>query len=251
MTTPDAPALGPLLGSGKVAEVFAYGDLAAKLYRSRDAKESAFREAAALAHAEARGLPVPPVHAVREIAGRWGVVMGRVEGPSLAEAVRGGPDETAAALDTMVRLQLRVHEQPGGRLGNLKARLRANIDAAARLGDARRRRLLDRLAALPYGDRLCHGDFHPWNIMGPPGRERIVDWLDASAGEPAADVCRSYVLIAPHLPDFANAHVDRYAAASGLSRAAILAWLPCVAAARIAENVPDEEDGLMAMAEGA
>ena len=56
------------------------------------------------------------------------------------------------------------------------------------------------------------------------------------------------VLIAPHLPDSASAYVDRYVAASGGAREAILSWLPYVAAARLAEDVPNEADGLMAMA---
>lgn len=42
-------AIGRLLGSGKEAEVFEYGDLALKLYRSIASKASAFREAGNLA----------------------------------------------------------------------------------------------------------------------------------------------------------------------------------------------------------
>jgi hypothetical protein len=83
--------------------------------------------------------------------------------------------------------------------------------------------------------------------MGPPGQELLLDWLDACCGEPAADVCRSYVLMRPHLPDFASEYVDRYSATSGESRETILRWLPCVAAARLVEGVADEVDGLMAM----
>jgi aminoglycoside phosphotransferase (APT) family kinase protein len=129
----------------------------------------------------------------------------------------------------------------------MRARLQADIRTTAILGPERRRLLLDGLAALPEGDRLCHGDFHPWNIMGSPGQPILVDWVDACCGEPAADVCRSYVLMSPHLPDLASAYVDRYAAASSASRDSILRWLPVVAAARLAEDVPDEVDSLMAM----
>jgi Ser/Thr protein kinase RdoA (MazF antagonist) len=146
----------------------------------------------------------------------------------------------------MARLQIAIHGHPGTHLGSLKTRLAANI---ARMPDeALRRRLLHGLAALPEGDRLCHGDFHPWNILGPPGREVVVDWLDACAGDPAADVCRSYVLIRPVAPDLAMAYVETYAAAAGESRDRILAWLPFVAAARLAEDVPDETEALLAMA---
>jgi aminoglycoside phosphotransferase (APT) family kinase protein len=239
--------VGQRLGSGKVAEVFEFGDRVAKLYRSPASKEAAFREAAALALAQSVGLPVPPVRSVQQIGGRWAVIMDRADGPAFAEAGHRDPGRLSAFLAEMVQLHMRVHSQSGARLGTMKARLRANIQVATILGEARRHNLLDRLAALPDGDRLCHGDFHPWNIMGLRGQELLVDWLDAFSGDPAADVCRSYVLMRPHLPDFASAYVDRYGAASGVSRENILRWLPCVAAARLAEGVTDEVDGLMAM----
>ena len=95
--------------------------------------------------------------------------------------------------------------------------------------------------------RLCHGDFHPWNTMGQLGHAVLLDWLDGCCGEPATDVCRSHVLMWPHLPEFAVAYVDRHAVASGDPRESILRWLPFIAAARLAEDVPDEVDSLMAM----
>jgi RIO-like serine/threonine protein kinase len=240
--------LGPLIGSGKEAEVLDAGDRVVKLYRktAMAPKRAAFREASILALVESLGLPVPSVHAVGQVDGRWGIAMTRAEGPSLADAIRRRPAEVPAGLDRMARLQIAIHSHPGTHLGNLKARLAANI--AGMPDEALRRRLLHGLAALPEGDRLCHGDFHPWNILGPPGREVVVDWLDACTGDPAADVCRSYVLIRPVAPDLATAYVEAYAAAAGESRDRILAWLPFVAAARLAEGVPDEDEALLAMA---
>ncbi|WP_221939072.1 phosphotransferase family protein [Mycobacterium sp. KBS0706] len=246
----DLPPPGPLIGSGKEAEVFACGDLVLKLYRTTASasKRAAFREASILALVESLGLPAPAVHGVGQIDGRWGIAMTRADGPSLADALQREPGQGTACLERMARLQIGIHGHPGTHLGSLKARLAANIGQAGILDEPLRRRLLDGLAALPEGDRLCHGDFHPWNILGPPGREVVVDWLDACAGDPAADACRSYVLIRPVAPDLAAAYLAAYAAAAGESRDGLLAWLPFVAAARLAEDVPHEAQGLMAMA---
>jgi aminoglycoside phosphotransferase (APT) family kinase protein len=247
----ELPPLGPLIGSGKEAEVFDCGALAVKLYRMTATvpKLSAFHEAAVLALVEAQGLPVPRVHAVGRIDGRWGIAMTRADGPSLGEAILPGPGEVASGIERMVRLHRAIHDCPGAHLRGLKPRLADNIDrAAATLGRPLARRLLNGLAALPEGDRLCHGDFHPWNILGPPGREVVVDWLDACAGDPAADVCRSYVLMRPVAPEVAVAYVEAYAAASGESRDRVFAWLPFVAASRLAEGVPAEAGALLAMA---
>ncbi|MGK9168567.1 aminoglycoside phosphotransferase family protein [Inquilinus limosus] len=246
----DLPPIGQRLGSGKEAEVFDAGALVVKLYRETATapKRAAFREAAILAQVESLGLPVPSARGVGQIDGRWGIAMTRAEGLSFADAMQRRPEEVSVYLQRMVRLQMDIHSHPGTHLGSLKIRLAANIGRAGTLGEPLKRRLLDRLAALPEGDRLCHGDFRPWNILGPPGREVVVDWLDACAGNPAADVCRSWALIRPVAPDLAAAYVEAYAAAAGESRDRIFAWLPVVAA-RLAEGVPDQAEALLAMAE--
>lgn len=242
------PPLGPLLGVGNRAEVFTCGALVVKLYKSIAPKHSAFREAAILAAVEALGLPVPVIYGVQRFGDRWGVLMSRVEGPSLADAMTHQPAEVPASLTRMAELHLRVHGHPAAQFASLKARLAANIQQASVLGEPRRSHLLAGLARMPDGHRLCHGDFHPHNIMGPPGNEVVIDWLDASRGDPAADVCRSCVLLRPIAPDMAAAYIDTYAEVSGTGRDAIVSWLPFVAAARLAEVVP-EADELMRMVE--
>jgi Ser/Thr protein kinase RdoA (MazF antagonist) len=174
--------------------------------------------------------------------------MARAEGPPFADLMRRRPDLLPAYTNRMAMLQWGVHRHPATTLASLKARLAANIRQATMLGEARQTSLLDRLTTSPDGDRLCHGDFHPFNILGQLGHETIVDWLDASRGEPAADVCRSYVLIKSAAPEIASAYVDAYARVSGESHERILCWLPFAGAARLAEGVPGEADSLIAMA---
>jgi Phosphotransferase enzyme family len=166
----DAPALGRLLGAGKEAEVFAFGGGALKLYGAAAAKRSAFREAANAAVAESLELPVPKIHGLRCFGDRWGILMSLAEGPSFAESIRAKPNLTSAHLTEMALLQFRVHGHPGTHFASLKARLAAN--QANGLGGAIRTRLLAKLQALPEGERLCHGDFHPFNILGPPSHPR-------------------------------------------------------------------------------
>ena len=89
----SSPALGCRLGSGKEAEVFEFGEAVIKLYKAGVPKRTVFREAAALAQAEALGLPVPLVGGVRQIDGRWGMVMDRIDGPSLADVIVAQPAE--------------------------------------------------------------------------------------------------------------------------------------------------------------
>jgi len=76
----------------------------------------------------------------------------------------------------------------------------------------------------------------------------IVDWLDACSGNPAADVCRTYLLMRRVLPAIAEAYVVTYAKTAGLTPDEIFDWLPVIAAARLAEGVPEETEDLLHLA---
>ncbi|WP_245495876.1 phosphotransferase family protein [Rhizobium ruizarguesonis] len=164
---------GRLLGSGKEAEVFEYGALALKLYRSAASKASSFREAANLSILERLALPTPKVHAVGEFDGRWGVLMDRAPSSCFADPFVSTAGR--ASLEDMAQLHRRIHEKPGDGLPSLMARLSARIRRAEHLDSSSRNRLLAQLESLPDGDRVCHGDFHPWNIHGSGQGFMIVD----------------------------------------------------------------------------
>lgn len=238
--------LGCLLGAGKEAEVFEHGTLALKLYRPGRPKAPAFREAANLAIVEQLSLPAPRIHVVGDYHGRWGLLMDRATGTSLADEMM--PEPPLSAIKEMAALHQRLHREPGTGLPSLKLRLSANIERAEPLTPDLRDRLLLTLAGLPDGDNVCHGDFHPWNILGSGEDVMIVDWLDACSGNPAADVCRTYLLMRRALPAIAEAYVVTYAKADDLTPDEVFAWLPVVAAARLAEDVVEENEDLLHLA---
>ena len=239
---------GRLLAAGNVAEVFEWGPRVVKLYRSPAAKQAAFREAANHAAVEAMGLPVPAVWGVQRIDARWGIVFDRVKHASFAEQMRGDPTAMPHYLETLAALQARIHAQPASQFSSLKLRLAANIARTNVLDEPRKRVLLTRLADMPEGDRLCHGDFHPINVLGEVSLPVVIDWPDACRGDPAADVCRSYLLLRLHAADIAEPYLDAYCRIGNVTWEKVLDWLPCVAAARLAEDIPDECDRLREMA---
>ncbi|WP_332690805.1 phosphotransferase family protein [Devosia sp.] len=243
--------LGQRLGAGLVAEVFEWGTDAIKLYQPGRGKEQVFREAATLAMLEHGPLPVPRVRGVLETNGRWGVVMSRAPGRPIAAEMLEHPGDARAMLDEVVRLQLRIHSEPGLLLPRLRDRLRGAIARARQLSADEIGATLQLVESLPDGDRLCHGDFHPFNVMGTPEAPMIIDWLDATQGAPEADACRSYLLLLHNVPDVAATYLDAYVRLSGRAREAVLAWLPVLAAARLVEQVPGEHERLAALVRSA
>ena len=235
---------GRLLATGNIAEVFEWDSRVLKLYKSPEAKLAAFREAANHAAVEALGLPVPFVWGLQQVASRWGIVFDRVSDRSFADRMRGSPCEVPHYLELMAHLHVAIHRRAALPFTSLKVRLMARIEEARHLEDRHRGALLMGLSAMPDGDRLCHGDLHPQNILGDATKPMIIDWPDASRGDPAADVCRSYLLLMLHASEVAAPYLDVYCRLGGISRQAILDWLPYVSAARLVEMVPGETDGL-------
>ena len=235
---------GRLLATGNIAEVFEWDSRVLKLYKSPGSKPTAFREAASHAAVEALGLPVPCVWGLEQIGSRWGIVFDRVSDRSFADWMRASPDEVPRCLEHMALLHVAIHRHAALPFTSLKVRLMASIAKSPRLEGRHRGALLRGLSAMPDGDRLCHGDLHPRNILGDATKPMIIDWPDACRGDPTADVCRSYLLLILYASELAAPYLDVYCRLAGISREAILDWLPFVSAARLVEMVPGETDRL-------
>jgi aminoglycoside phosphotransferase (APT) family kinase protein len=240
--------MGRLLAAGQRAEVFEWGSRVLKLYRSTVSKQVAFHEAGIHAAVEAMGLPVPTVWSVQQIADRWGIVFDRVNGVSFAEQMQGDAAPIPQHLEILARLHTRIHAHPAKQFRSLKVWLAASITRTTLLDEPRKRILLNGLRDMPDGDRLCHGDFHPMNVLGDASQPIVIDWPNACGGDPAGDVCRSYLILKLHADEVAEPYLDAYCRVAGVPRHAILNWLAYAAAARLAEDIPGEQHRLLELA---
>ena len=206
--------MGRLLAAGQRAEVFEWGSRVVKLCRSTGSKQETFREAAIHAAVEGLGLPVPTVWSVQQIGGRWGIVFDRVDGISFAEQMRADVADVPQYLQILARLHRRIHTHRANQFNSLKVWLATNIARTILLDELRKQVLHSGLAEMPDGDRLCHGDFHPMNVLGKASQPIVIDWPNASRGDPAGDVCRSYLLLKLHAKEVAGAYLDAYCGVS-------------------------------------
>ena len=226
------------LGEGRTAEVFDRGDHVVKLYRLGVPQAVVQREATALQVADRLGVNAPRVLEVAREGGRLGLAMTRLGGPSLGSLLLDDPARRPEGLRAMARLQAHLHRLSGD---GLPSQARAP-DLPADL----RYHLLRRLSDLSSGDRLCHGDFHPFNLvmLGPAGALTslgVLDWLDATSGAPGADACRTLVLLDEADEAAAAEWLTAFLAESGLDAGLILSWRPVIAAARLAEGFVGHE----------
>lgn len=263
---PCPPRTGPdRIGAGRSSEVFAEGpDRVVKLYRQPFEPEAVANELAASRLAHGFGLPVPEAFGLVGRAGRTGILFVRLDGPPMTARYACNPLGLLLALRRVARIQHAIHACPAPGLPSLHALLRRQI-AGARVPEPLRQAALAALDRLPAGDRLCHGDVHPGNVIATRAGLQLIDWQKAAAGDPAADVARSELVLrygrfgpawfsrlgpvrlARRL--IAAWYVASYRAASGLPREAIAAWRLPVAVSRLFGHPSETDAELLAAIE--
>jgi aminoglycoside phosphotransferase (APT) family kinase protein len=259
--TPHTAKLGVPVGQGRTAEVFAWGEnRALKLYYEgwpAAAAEAEFRQAVAVFKS---GAPALAVDGVVEVNGRHGVVYARVEGPSLLNHTTARPWTIFRSAQQMAELHARMHACHPSGLPAQRERLQEKIQAARPLPEALKQAALTALAQLPDDSVLCHGDFHPDNIVLSTSGLVILDWTEATSGHPLADVARTTLMmrhasVPTHVPGrhlieagrtlWYQLYLRRYCQLTSISPKQVEACLLPVAAARLSEGIPEEEQGLL------
>jgi aminoglycoside phosphotransferase (APT) family kinase protein len=151
-------------------------------------------------------------------------------------------------------LHAELHGKPVSGLSGIKESISSDIRSVQSLDEAKREAILNYLDTLPDGDRLCHYDFHPGNVLIQNGKARVIDWMTAGMGDPCADVCRTAVILGSDIlpPDrtffhgvliqmlrkrLYNGYIKRYLKITGKTQEQVNAWLGPVAAARLAEGI--------------
>jgi tRNA A-37 threonylcarbamoyl transferase component Bud32 len=150
----------PLIAAGRASEVFDLGD-GGVLRRFKNGGRPD-REAMVMRHARLQGFPVPDVLEIRPD----GLVLEKIEGPTLRDLTTQQPSEVAAHAALLARLHRSLHE----------------IDAP------------EDLPLAGQGRRLLHLDLHPANVIVSSAGPVVVDWTNARRGASAFDVAVTWVI---------------------------------------------------------
>lgn len=252
---------GVLIARGREAAVYDRGDgTVLKVFADPAAAETATREARVLDALAPLGIAAPRLVELLEVDGHPAIAMTLVTGEDWIRRLGRRPLDAVVVGRWLARAHLRVHEAANlSALPTVHARLRHRLEHNEAVGPARRDAALARLGALDAlgGDRLCHGDFHLENCIGPLATPTVIDWGNASCGPPAADVARTWVILRFGEPGAETPRIVR--ALAPIARAAILrqylatyrraspgaledldAWQVVQATARIGETTESE-----------
>jgi len=259
-----------LIGEGRTAEILSWDEgCVVRLFREGASRVYARHELEVSRVVHDAGVPSPAVFladtedGLVEIGGRFGILMEHIEGPSMLEEVTRRPWRLRGAARAFAQIHLSIHACTGVELPLQRERLHLTIDRIGEnIGQEAAERIHRAVDELSDGHAICHGDFHPDNVLLSPRGPILIDWGPATAGNPAADVAWTVYLfrhagLPPGTPRarrllanlirrlFLRLYLREYLRESEIRRDEIDRWSVPMAALRLGDGIPEEQELLL------
>ena len=238
-------SLGEKIGEGAFSEAYAWAPgQVVKLFKAGVSHLLGRHEVRMIRAVRAAGVPVPEVFGEVTLDGRFGIVMQRLDGPTLWHLSRTGAVTFEQAGAIVAALAMSVHKTPPP---PEVLSLREYMEAELRHDDGKVPKhiatdILALIDRLPPGDGLCHCDLSPGNVIMTAEGPKLVDWTFAMRGPAALDLGFLHVILSELAPEIADnperpratnaAAQSEYAQRAGMSLAELTAamkpYLPIV-----------------------
>lgn len=256
-------SLSAPIAEGRTAEIYDldHGHIL-KLYRDWCPPHWVEHESK-VAHAIAEaGIPSPAAGEIVEVNDRRGIVYERVKGISMLQDLNVHPWKFLRRARSLAELQVKINLLSISGLQSYKDGLMYTIRHAPHLSEDLRQKVLNHLATLSDGEKVCHGDFHPGNVLLTEKGAVVIDWMTARSGNPWADVARTSMLltigaksagkqVSPIIRLLVNfyhrTYLNHYLKLMSNKGNELRQWIPVIAAARLDEKIDPERDALIRM----
>ncbi|AXY09774.1 MULTISPECIES: aminoglycoside phosphotransferase family protein [Bacillus] len=236
--------LGNPIAKGNTAEIYLYDSKVVKLFEEYLPNTESINEAKKQKYAYSCGLPVPNVFEVTKIQNRQAIIMEYVKGNSIGDLLLNNLNEAEHYINICVNEQKKIHAIRVNTdvMEAMGERLERQIKSVHKLDEKQKESILNKLHSIKFEPRLCHGDFHPFNLILSEKNVSIIDWVDACSGDIRADVFRTYLLYAQSHIELAEMYLQIYCRNTDLTREEIFQWAPIITAARFSEKVSPQNE---------
>jgi Ser/Thr protein kinase RdoA (MazF antagonist) len=200
-------SLGEKIGEGAFADVHAWAPgQVLKLFKAGVRQRTSSHEARMIRAVFTAGIPAPEVHGEVTLEGRFGIVLTRLDGPTLLHLSRTGamtPQQVGTILAT---LAVTVHKTPPP---PQVLSLREWMDHSLRrssgmLPEPVAAGVLTLIERLPLGEGLCHCDLHPGNVIMTADGPRLVDWISTVRAPAALDLGVCHIQLSELVPELVD-----------------------------------------------
>ena len=257
-------SINKAIAHGRTADVYAWDEgYVLKLFHNWFELKDIEYELKIARAVHANGVKTPAVKELVQVDGRNGLIYERANGESMLTTFQHKPWKVFEYARILAKLHANMHDCVfEADVPPQHAKLKFKINHAQALPGSLTTHLLNALDTLPKGDRVCHGDFHPANVLLSGNEATVIDWIDASRGNPLADVARTSIITLgaiatpqisnPMLKIFINifhsTYLREYFRLRPHDKNEYRRWFPIVAGARLSENIPELEKWLIQQA---
>ncbi|PAV28213.1 aminoglycoside phosphotransferase [Virgibacillus profundi] len=232
--------LGNPIAKGNTAKIYLFDNKIVKVFNDYLPDTESINEAKKQRYAFSCGLPVPEILDVTNINGKQAIIMEYIKGETLGNLFFKDKEQAEYYLNISVDMQLQIHNIIPETIESMYDKLYCQIGTINNLDKRHKSYLLKKLESFTFEKRLCHGDFHLFNLIKEDNQVVVIDWVDSSAGDIRADIYRTYLLYSQFSSKIADMYLRLYCEKSGLLRSEIFQWAPVIARARLSENVSSE-----------
>lgn len=246
------------IGQGNTAEILLYKPgIVLKLFRDQFPESGVLKEWRVTRAVQTVYSRMPKALRLVSCGERSGILYELAEGQDLFRMIGSEPFLLFSTGKKLAEIHTEIHGKTISGILTVKEKLLQEIGWVNDLSDDEKRKITDRLLLLPDGDRLCHFDFHPGNIMVSGGKLLVLDWLTACSGEPAADIARtclllkygevrngdrlSRLILSITKVCIRRSYMRNIRRLSGITRDEIRRWILPAAAARLSEWLTEHE----------
>ena len=190
-------------GHGKVLRLNA--DTIVKLYYAGDSIEDIKREQDYAKKAFVMGVPTAIPFDIVKCEDMYGLVFELVNADIVSNYLNKHPDQLEEIARKYAQTLKQLHEThvAAGALSSTKELYRTRIEGLrAYMTDEEVDTLLRINDAIPVGDTVVHGDYHPKNVMIQNGELIMIDMADLTTGHPLYDL--GSMALTHHLPSDAR-----------------------------------------------
>lgn len=186
---------GEIIGTGNTATVYEWEEgKVLKLFNHGYPKEDVEKEFYNARSMEGLNFEVPTTYEIISYGERMGIVYDRVDGEYLLDWVMRTGDVQGCAV-YMAKLHKAIAQNRITNVQNYKAFLKYNILKVPSANLKEQEVALKKLKKLRNGDTLCHGDFHPGNILISNEHTMVIDFMNVCHGDFLYDVARTVFLV--------------------------------------------------------
>lgn len=247
--------IGKLIGTGGTSSVYEWGNNEViKIFKPNIPNEVIKNEQYIGKMLNDLSLCTPKYIKTIELNNKLAIIYERAYGRTLAEILIETTDKSEVAAN-FARIHYEIHQCCIDELPSQHDMYKWRISKMSSYFKNEVKKMQDLFGSLSIESKLCHGDFHPLNILVDCGKYITLDWNGICSGNPLLDVAWSYLtlnspsielmygqLMAKITTEFSNEYLKYYCSYSNVDKYDVLKYLPLAAIRRLYDNISCETD---------